>query len=63
MPQIKVNINGQTGEVKISAEGYQGQVCKQKTKPFEDRLGITSDDAPTEEMYNEQENTQNEDQY
>lgn len=63
MAKIIIRINSNTGETKISAEGYQGPVCKEKTRPFEERLGITSGDTETAEMYNEQTTDQTENQH
>ena len=51
MGQIIITIDAKTGKSSIKANGYTGATCKDKTKPFVDRLGKVETDEETSEMY------------
>jgi len=53
MKKVIVRIN--KGKVTVEAQGYKGESCKDATKPIERALGMTVDDTPTSEMYEQQE--------
>jgi len=40
---IVIKINLETAECEIEAVGFNGQGCREATKPFEDALGIVTD--------------------
>lgn len=63
MATIRAVINPKTGKTEITAQGYNGNLCLSKTKPFEDALGTVTEDQPTAEMYNEETNNQTENQH
>lgn len=54
MAKIIMIADPKTGQTQIKAEGYSGPVCKLKTKPFEDKLGMVTSDEETPEMYNQE---------
>ena len=51
MASTRVRINKTTGQTTVTTEGYSGATCKEKTKALQERLGITTSDEPTTEMY------------
>ena len=63
MAKIIAKINPNTGKTVITAEGYSGPICLQKTKPFEEKLGTQVSSEPSPEMYNSEEAEQTEQQF
>ena len=51
MKRIRHRINTKTGELQISVIGMSGPGCKELTRPIEEGLGTVTDDQPTEEFY------------
>lgn len=52
MKQIKATIDPKTGKLsELKAEGYAGTSCLEATKFIREKLGITAEPTPTDEMY------------
>lgn len=50
--EIVVRINMETGETSMEAIGWNGQGCREATRPFEDALGIVKDRTMKPVAYN-----------
>lgn len=50
MAEVIITI-AKDGKTTIKVEGYQGESCSLKSKPYRDALGITTSDMPTAEAF------------
>jgi len=48
MKTIEVVISP-AGEVVVETKGYRGKECRAASRPFEEALGVTTNDRPTAE--------------